>query len=305
MRSLFCYENQLSTLHANECDSLTEIEAQNNALPLSECYALPMSAERKLTPQNIYVQCTVDSGLALRGEMSFNGYATSYSVKLNDAVATAGQDYTINDSMVNFLKGGSFEIVLRNTAVKGVEVYYHVTVPNKVKKPQIKSFVRDTLAPGSKVTISCATENAKIYYTLDETDPSEASLLYESPIELNESTTIKAIAVRYGWTNSDIATASFIVKDNNDPLSITPFQSQIALNAYPNPCGDILYIETSQNDKDGKIHTFRVLDLQGREQVSVLGSARQIDMSRLPAGVYLLEATGQNGAVCRYKIIKR
>lgn len=308
LRSLFCYGNQLSTLNASGCSALTKMEAQNNALPLSECYTLPQCNDRKLTPQNIYVNCTVDRGLDLSGEMSFNGYATTCSVKLNNAVATAGQDYTINDSMVSFLTGGSFEIMLRNTAVKGAEVYYHVTVPYKVKTPRIKSS-QDTLAPGSKVSIICATEDVRIYYTLDGTDPSETSLRYYYPIKLNESTTIKAIAVKYGWTNSDIATASFIVKDpnddNNDPLAITPLQPQIALNAYPNPCGDILYIETSQNNKDGEIHAFRILDLQGREQICALGSVRQIDMSRMPVGVYLLEAIGKNGAVCRHKIIKR
>lgn len=310
LRSLFCYENQLSTLNAGGCSALTEMEAQNNALPLSECYTLPQCNDRKLTPQNIYVYCTVDRGLDLSGEMSFDGYATSYySVKLNNEVATEGQDYTIKDNMVNFLTGGSFEIILRNAAIKKADVYYHVTVPHKVKTPRIKSS-QDTLTPGSKVSIICNTEDAQIYYTLDGTDPSETSLRYYYPFELNESATIKAIAVRYGWTNSDIATASFIVKDPNDdnndgPLTIAPLQPQIALNVYPNPCGDILYIETSQNDKDGEIHAFRILDLQGREQICAPGSVRQIDMSRLPAGVYLLEATGKNGAVCRHKIIKR
>lgn len=307
LRYLFCHDNQLSALHANGCTSLSEIEAQNNALPLSECYALPM-CERKLTPQNIYINCSVDSGLDLRGEMSFNGYTTSYSVKLNDAVATEGKDYTLKDSMVNFLTGGNFEIMLRNTAVPGVEVYYHVTVPNKVQKPWFRSY-HDTLAPGSEVPIFCSTENAKIYYTLDGTDPSDASLLYYNPIELNVSTTIKAIAVKYGWTDSEIVTATFVIKDpnddNGDDLAISPLQPQLALNAYPNPCGDILYIETSQNDREDEIHAFRILDLQGREQVCAPGSIRQIDMSRLPAGVYLLEATGKNGAVCRHKIIKR
>ena len=66
--------------------------------------------------------------------------------------------------------------------------------------------------PGTEVTLSCPTEVADIYYTLDGTDPSASSTLYTAPIVVNEDVTIKAIAIFEGVT-STVATASYKVSD--------------------------------------------------------------------------------------------
>ena len=60
------------------------------------------------------------------------------------------------------------------------------------------------------VTIETETEGAEIYYTLDGTEPSaENGELYEGEIEITETTTVKAIAVKDGWNNSEVAEAKF------------------------------------------------------------------------------------------------
>jgi len=60
------------------------------------------------------------------------------------------------------------------------------------------------------VTISCDTEDAEIRYTLDGTDPSQTNgEIYSTPIEVSESTTIKAIAYKEGIANSQIAIATY------------------------------------------------------------------------------------------------
>ena len=58
------------------------------------------------------------------------------------------------------------------------------------------------------VAITCGTAGAGIYYTNDETDPSSSSTPY-SAFTLTETKTIKAIAVKAGWSDSEIATATF------------------------------------------------------------------------------------------------
>ena len=65
---------------------------------------------------------------------------------------------------------------------------------------------------GESVFVSIATEtqDAEIYYTLDGTDPStENGELYEGEIEITETTTVKAIAVKDGWNNSEVAEAKY------------------------------------------------------------------------------------------------
>ena len=61
------------------------------------------------------------------------------------------------------------------------------------------------------VTIACATEGATIYYTLDGTDPTTASTVYSAAIEIGETKTVKAFAVKEGMNNSEIATATYTI----------------------------------------------------------------------------------------------
>ncbi len=62
------------------------------------------------------------------------------------------------------------------------------------------------------VTINCATSGASIYYTTDNTDPTTGSTLYDgTAISVTETTTIKAIAVKDGLYDSEIATATYTI----------------------------------------------------------------------------------------------
>ena len=64
-------------------------------------------------------------------------------------------------------------------------------------KPEIK-------VSGNKVTITAA-DGAAVYYTLDGGTPSDKAAKYESEITLAKSATVKAIAVKDGFENSDVA----------------------------------------------------------------------------------------------------
>lgn len=57
--------------------------------------------------------------------------------------------------------------------------------------------------------ITTETEGAEIYYTLDGTTPTKESSLYESPITLSETVTVKAIAIKEGMSNSVMTQATY------------------------------------------------------------------------------------------------
>ena len=82
---------------------------------------------------------------------------------------------------------------------------------------------------GTTVTISCATDGATIYYTTDETIPTTSSSEYSGAITINAEKTIKAIAVKDGLANSEIASATYTLRDYADlPFSFTSGSSAIA-----------------------------------------------------------------------------
>ena len=56
------------------------------------------------------------------------------------------------------------------------------------------------------VQISCSTPSSRIYYTIDNTEPSSNSNLYSSPFSASIGATIKAIGIKEGYLDSDIAT---------------------------------------------------------------------------------------------------
>ena len=61
------------------------------------------------------------------------------------------------------------------------------------------------------VTISCATEGATIYYTVDGSEPTANSAVYSSAIYVTETTTVKAMGVMSGLQNSPVASATYTI----------------------------------------------------------------------------------------------
>lgn len=92
--------------------------------------------------------------------------------------------------------------------VSKVEYYYSPSGTLSCATPSF-SPVAGTYTESQSVTIDCTTDGAKIYYTIDGTDPTETSSVYSSPITVSETTTIKAIATADGYNNSSVATATY------------------------------------------------------------------------------------------------
>lgn len=76
-----------------------------------------------------------------------------------------------------------------------VYLYYRggTTVAKPVINPASKVFTEEFDA-----TITCSTQGATIYYTIDGTDPTTSSAVYSNPIHVDKTMTIKAIAAKDG-----------------------------------------------------------------------------------------------------------
>ena len=92
-----------------------------------------------------------------------------------------------------------------------ITVTYENGASASVAKPTF-SPAAGTYAEAQTVTISCATEGATIYYTTDGTMPDTLSSIYYAPISITQTTTVKAIAVKEGLSNSSVATATYTIE---------------------------------------------------------------------------------------------
>ena len=61
-----------------------------------------------------------------------------------------------------------------------------------------------------EVTVSCESEGVTVYYTLDGSVPSATNgRTYAGPFKVYRTATVRAVATRYGWRDSEVAEAAF------------------------------------------------------------------------------------------------
>lgn len=84
------------------------------------------------------------------------------------------------------------------------------------------------VSAGTVIKLTPSVSDAKIYYTLDGSKPTQGSTLYTSTgITVNESCTLKAIAYKDGYNPSDVLTETYIVELTKIQLSASPSDGEI------------------------------------------------------------------------------
>ncbi|WP_051571864.1 chitobiase/beta-hexosaminidase C-terminal domain-containing protein [Ruminiclostridium cellobioparum] len=157
-------------------------------------------------------------------------YTSAQTVTLSSTTSGASIYFTADGSeptMASELYTGPITVdtsrVIKAIAVKeGMEdsevaVYsYTIDVP-QIGRVQIPaaSPAGGTYTSAQTVTLSSATSGANIYYTADGSEPTTASAIYINPIAVNASTVIKAIAVKEGMDNSEVATFSYTINTSS------------------------------------------------------------------------------------------
>lgn len=157
---------------------------------------------------------------------------------LSSYKATYGNSgtYTEKDFQLTSQESGNVEIKI-NATVNSLYCNYikaAFSIENNLYSSNpdcsVVDIVIPTFSPESgtyyetqNVAISCVTPNTYIYYTKDGTNPSELATAVEytgSPIVVDRSVTLKAVAMNDNLDFSDIATATYVIKPNTPTFSL-------------------------------------------------------------------------------------
>ena len=153
-------------------------------------------------------------GSNLVGDLSVSVGGTVFSTTSSTSLTTSNASYVFTGS-----KSGTINIAWTKSSGKGafyiksITVTYSAAGANPTCAAPSFSPSAGAVLSGTTVTLSTTTEGASIYYTkgASPADPTTGSTLYSSPISVTEATTIKAIAVKDGMSNSSVASASYTI----------------------------------------------------------------------------------------------
>lgn len=254
------------------------------------------------------------------------GEQSTITVQVHPASAAAGKTLkvkslaslllSVDKNAVTLDAGGKAEITisgdLPGTAALMFEVDgYDISATSIVKIGNMESLMVATpttsIASGSEVEagteiyLSCATENATIYYTLDGTCPCENTssvIRYDgTPIVINETTTIKAIAYAEGMYESEVAT--FVYTVNNG--SGIDEEKTGKYTVYPQLVKDIVNIDIPE-DVSANVCIASVHGQTVYERKNMTGH-NTVDMTGLTKGMYVV-AIRNGDELVSIKIIK-
>jgi hypothetical protein len=165
-------------------------------------------------------------------------YASAQSVTLADSTPGAAIYYTVNGSTpttASTLYTGAFTVSATttvnaiavasgytNSPVSTATYAINITVPTAATPAFTPA--TGTYTSAQSVTLTDATPGAAIYYTLNGSTPTTASTLYTGAFTVSSTTTVNAIAVAAGYTNSPVASATYTINTNTGgsaPISVS------------------------------------------------------------------------------------
>ena len=249
-----------------------------------------------------------------------DGYATVYEsklVRLNDVLfidATTfvqnGDTMSIRDRFntvdMEISAGDHADVIgfVSYSTQYGYQIYPRdnndiiISVLETVATPEF-SFQRD--GEFYRMTLTCATEGASMYYTIDGTDPDENSYAYtdEVPFQLTVHYVIKAIAMKEGMLNSEVAVYDY------DPTGLPTVDMDDILMVYPNPASDRVFIHfESKSINFEKVELYNAYG-QLVKVVNVNSAVVEIPVSTLAAGTYFAKIFTEQGIVGTMPVIRK
>ena len=170
------------------------------------------------SPANSATNVAVDAAVTLTADENIFAVGGTINGTLNGTACT----FNLTERVLTlphdaFANNTTYTVVLNANQIqdaagnKNAETSFSFTTEaaeqEQVATPNISG--NTSFTDNTSVTITCATDGATIYYTTDGTAPTSSSTEYTEAIPLTATTTINAIAIKSGMTDSEVATQTF------------------------------------------------------------------------------------------------
>lgn len=135
----------------------------------------------------------------------------------------------------------------------------------------------------SHVMILCETEGATIYYTLDESDPTEASPVYTEPIFVGSNLLVKAVAYKDGMEHSPVR--SYRVSSYRTATPVYSFENRKIKITSATPGAVIRYtLDFSEPNSESEIYT---APFEPEENCRIKSYASKEGLTDSPVSIYV------------------
>jgi len=177
----------------------------------------------------VFISCSEPNSKlpAVAPKISPNGglVSSTGTIELSTTTENARIYYTLNGdepTESSFLYTDPFTLSSNNTTVKAIATHPDM-LDSSVTSSTPFTFMPVVASPiftpdggeGSApytITLTTATEDASIYYTLNGDIPTTSSTLYTEPVDFSICTTLQAIAVKDGCENSSTASTTYTIR---------------------------------------------------------------------------------------------
>lgn len=209
-------QDGVATIKAQGTNSRNWMRLNNNGSPFS-CYAngqldvyLYKAGDVPAPPQPTYYSITVANVSNGTLEVSKPRAQEGETITVT---ATPAEGYELTSLTYEYAGATAIDITeAKQFTMPAADVTVNAvfTELSSVATP-VLSLAEGSYLQAQEVSITCATEGATIYYTLDGNDPTPNSSVYSQPITVSATTTVKAMAVKEGMNNSAIASATYTI----------------------------------------------------------------------------------------------
>ena len=153
-----------------------------------------------------YLYAASSSSNYLRTETTLSDNS-SWKIEIaSDGTASVVAQGANTRNVMQYNQQSSLFAVYASASQKAITLYKKVNAEGIVKNPAIEG--EQSFKESTQVSISYDSA-LKVYYTLDGSDPTDASTEYTAPFTITETTTVKAIAYD-GQKSSDVVEKTFV-----------------------------------------------------------------------------------------------